>query len=417
MDIPRQTNKRSRQVRRILYGVSAVAAVALITLGISKMKPANQSVDAQTVWIDTVKRGSMLRQVRGLGTLVPEDIRWIPASTQGRVERILAKPGAMVSPDSVIIELSNPELQQAALDADSALRAAQAQLASLNVQLKKRALDQEAAAATVGADYKNAKLQAQVNEQLKKDGLIADLPYNQSKVRAEELEHRLDIEKKRLSMSSAEVKAQLDAQQALVQQAKDLADLRRSQLATLTVRAGINGVLQQMEVEVGQQVTPGQNLARVSDPTQLKAELRISETQTKDITIGLPVAIDTRNGIVPGRVIRIDPAATNGTVRVDVGLEGELPKGARPDLSVDGTIELERLEQVLYVGRPVHGSENSVIGLFKLEPDGKEAVRTQVRLGRSSVNTVEILDGLREGDRVILSDTSQWDSADRIDLK
>jgi HlyD family secretion protein len=387
-----------------------------ITIAVSRLKPAAQTIDRQTVWVDTVKRGSMLRQVRGLGTLIPEEIRWIPAQTQGRVERRLVKPGENVRAETVIIELSNPEVQRDVLDAESQLRAAEAEYKSLQVRLQSQLLDQKAAAATVRADFNTAKFQSEVNEELSKQGLVPENNVKLSKIRAEELEVRNEIEQQRLDISAESVKAQLDVQRAKVEQLKALYDLRRGQLDSLLVRAGIDGVLQQMIVEVGQQVTPGTNLARVSNPHRLKAELRIAETQAKDVQIGQPVFIDTRNGIIPGRVSRKDPGAQNGTVTVDAELLGELPKGAVPDLSVDGTIELERLEDVLYVGRPVHGQEHSVVGLFKLEDEGRSAARVQVRLGRSSVNTIELLEGLKEGDQVILSDTSAWDNADRINL-
>jgi HlyD family secretion protein len=416
MDIPRKSASRKRQVRRIIYGLIAIVAVGVITIGVSRLKPAAPSVERSTVWIDTVKRGSMLRQVRGLGSLVPEEIRWIPATTQGRVERILVKPGTNVSADTVLLELTNPEAEQAALEATSQLAGAEAEYVSLRVQLAKRLLDQQATAATVQADYSQAKLQAEVNEELAKQGLISQLNQKVSRVRAEEMATRKAIEEKRLSMSSEEVKAQLAVQQERVSQLRTLAALRRGQVDALKVRAGIDGVLQQMPVEVGQSVTPGTNVARVSDPKRLKAEIRIAETQVKDVLIGQPVTVDTRNGIIPGVVARIDPASQNATVTVDVTLTGELPKGARPDLSVDGTIELERLEDILYVGRPVHAQDYGSLGLFKLIDGGKQAVRVTVKMGRSSVSTIEIVEGLKEGEQVVLSDTAQWDNAPTINL-
>jgi HlyD family secretion protein len=416
MDIPRKSAGRKRQVRRIIYALTAIVAIGVITVGVSRLKPAAPTVERSTVWIDTVKRGSMLRQVRGLGTLVPEEIRWIPAQTQGRVERILVKPGTDVSVDTVLLELTNPEAEQAAMEATSQLKGAEAEYTSLRVQLERRLLDQRATAATVQADFSQAKLQAEVNDELAKQGLISQLNLKVSKVRAEELATRNSIEEKRLSITSEEIKAQLAVQQERVSQLRALAALRRSQVDALSVRAGIDGVLQQMPVEVGQSVTPGTNLARVSDPKRLKAEIRIAETQVKDVGIGQPVTVDTRNGIIPGVVARIDPASQNATVTVDVTLTGELPRGARPDLSVDGTIELERLEDILYVGRPVHGQDHSSVGLFRLVAGGKQAVRVTVKLGRSSVNTIEIIEGLREGEQVVLSDTAQWDNATTINL-
>lgn len=416
MDVPRKSAGKKKLIKRVAYSTIAIAAITGITIYVSQLEPAAQSVDPATVWTDTVKRGPMLRQVRGLGTLVPEEIRWIPAVTQGRVEKINFRSGAQVQPDTVILELSNDELQRDLIDAESQLRASQAEYSALKVRLDNELLNQRAAAATVKADYKQAKLQAEVNEGLAKQGLLSSLQSTLSTVRAEELAERNKIEEERLAIFEKSVKAQLDVQQAKVDQFKASYALRQTQIASLVVRAGMAGTLQQVAVEVGQQVTPGLNLARVSDPTKLKAELRIAETQAKDIQLGQPVSVDTRNGFIPGRVIRIDLAATNGTVTVDASLEGEYPKGVRPDLSVDGTIELERLENILYVGRPVQGQENGTIGLFKVDPDGRGAGRTQVRLGRSSVNTIEIVDGLKEGDKVILSDTSQWDNADRIRL-
>lgn len=417
MDIPRPSAARRRRLRRVLYGLIGLGAIVLITVGVSRLKPAAPTVERATVWIDTVRRGPMLRQVRGLGTLVPEKIRWIPAITEGRVERRLVQPGAVVKVETVLLELSNPELEQAALEAEMQLKAAEAEYTNLRVQLESQLLTQQAQAAAVQAEYRQAKLQAEANEELAKDRLISELMLKLSKVRAEELAARFEIEQKRSSILSESVKAQLAAQQARVEQLRALFELRRSQVEALRVRAGIGGVLQQVLVEVGQQVTPGTNLARVADPTRLMAQIRIAETQAKDIQIGQQASIDTRNGVVPGHVIRIDPAVQNGTVTVDVALEGPLPKGSRPDLSVDGTIEIERLDDVLYVGRPAFGQERSVVGLFKLVNGGKEAVRVRVKLGRSSVNTIEILDGLHSGDQVILSDMSAWDAFDRIRLK
>jgi HlyD family secretion protein len=352
-----------------------------------------------------------------MGTLIPEDIRWIPATTIGRVERILLKPGAIVKPDTVLLELSNPELQREAIDAKMQVRAAEADYTSLRVRLEKELLDQQANAATVQASFSQAKLEAQVNEDLAKQGLIADLPLKVSKVRAEELATRNEIEQKRLAINSEAVKAQLAAQQARVEQFRALAKLREEQVMSLRVRAGTQGVLALMQAEVGQQVAPATNLARVADPARLKAELKIAETQAKDVQIGQQASVDTRNGIIPGHVIRTDPTAQGGTVTVDVALDGPLPQGARPDLNVDGTIELERLDNVLYVGRPAFGQEKSLISLFKVEDAGRSAVRVQVKVGRSSVNTIEILDGLKVGDQVVLSDMSAWDGFDRVRLK
>jgi HlyD family secretion protein len=416
VDIPRPSRAREKKIRRILYGGGALAAILLITLGLSRLKPAAPSVDRATVWVETVKRGSMLRQVRGLGTLVPEEIRWIPASTEGRVEQRLIFPGTQVEPDSVILELSNPQLEQQLLDAEAALAASRASYTELKVRLQSQLLDQKAAAARVKAEFQQARMQAERDSELHREGLIADIEYQLSKVRADELSNRHQIEQERLEIADDAIEAQLAAQLATMDQVRSMATLRRDQVDRLKVRAGIEGVLQDLPVEVGQQVAPGTNLARVAQPTKLKAEIRIAETQAKDVQIGQKATVDTRNGVIDGRVSRIDPAATNGTVTIDVELLGELPKGARPDLTVDGTVELERLEDVLFVGRPAQGQSNSLIGLFRLDPDSDEANRIQVRLGRSSVNTVEVLEGLTEGDQVVLSDTSAWDAFDRIRL-
>jgi HlyD family secretion protein len=416
MDIPRQPPIRRRRLLRIAYAVGALVAIAAISLGLSRLRPAAPAVARASVWIDTVARGPMVRQVRGLGTLVPEEIRWIPAASEGRVERIPLQAGERVKTDTVLLELSNPELELSALDAEWQLKAAEAEYTNLEVSLQSQIFDQQAAAATVQASYHQARLQAEADEELARSGLVSDLTVKLSRSRAEEMATRNDLEQKRLAISAERVRAQLLAQQARLEQLLALARLKRSQVLALRVRPGLEGVLQQVAVEVGQRVTPGTTLAKVADPRRLKAELRIAETQAKDIEVGQAAAIDTRNGVVPGRVARIDPAAENGTVTVDVALEGPLPKGARPDLSVDGTIELERLDDVLHVGRPAFGQERSTVGLFRIGPDGREAVRVQVTLGRSSVSLVEIVDGLKPGDRVILSDTSAWDSFDRLRL-
>ncbi|MGD0920529.1 MAG: efflux RND transporter periplasmic adaptor subunit [Terriglobia bacterium] len=416
MDIPRPDAARKRRLRRVLYGVAGIILIPLITWGLSTLKPAAPTVEKGTVWPDTVKRGPMLIQVRGLGTLVPEEILWIPATTDGRVVRRFVLPGSPVTADTVVLELANPELEQLALDAEWQLRAAQAQLNSLKAQLESQLLDQKAAAATVQSEYQQAKLNAEKDEELAKLGLGASLNVKLSKAKAEALTTRNSIEQQRLQVSSDSAKAQLDAQKARVEQLRALYELKRTQLDSLRVRAGAEGVLQELPVEVGQRVAAGTILAKVAQPTRLKAQLKIPETQAKDVQIGQVASIDTRNGVIPGRVMRVDPAVQNGTVTVDVKLEGALPKGARPDLSVDGTIEIERLTEVLYVGRPAFGQPNSTVGIFKLEPGGKEATRVQVKLGRSSVNTIEILGGLQVGDQVILSDMSAWDAFNRIRL-
>jgi HlyD family secretion protein len=408
---------KRKKMRQAAYAGLAVIVIALVSVALGQMKPAAPTVERGTVWVDTVKRGPMVRQVRGLGTLVPEDTRWLPATTQGRVERIVLRPGAQVGPQSVILELSNPQVEQEALNARLALQAAEAALANLRVQLQNELLTQQAQAATVQADYTQARLQAEVNEELAKEKLISELVRKQSQVRAEELHTRNEIEAKRLATARESIEARLRVQQAAVDQARAIAQLNEGRLSDLKVRPGFAGVLQQVPVEVGQQVAPGQNLARVADPARLKAELRIAETQAKDIEIGQVAQIDTRNGLIPGRVSRKDPAAVNGTVTVDVALTGALPRGAVPDLSVDGTIELERLDNVLFVGRPAFGQEQSTVGLFKLDPESGEAERVQVRLGRTSVNTIEIQSGLNVGDQVVLSDMSAWDAFERVRLR
>jgi len=416
MDIARPSRARQRRIQRALFAAAGLVAIGLISIGLSRLKPAAPRVERATVWIDTVKRGPMLRQVRGLGTLVPEDIRWIPATTQGRVDRILLRPGTAVQAESVILELSNPQLAQELRDAELKLQASGASLTNLRVQLQNDDLQQQASAASIQADYLKAKLQAEVNEELWKQQLVSEIIVRQSKVDADQLAIRNGIAKKQLASGAESMQARLAVQQSDVDQARAVMLLKRRQVNELRVRAGFAGVLQIVPVEVGQQLAPGTNLARVANPSRLKAELKIAETQAKDILIGQAASIDTRNGVVEGRVARIDPSVQNGTVTVDVTIDGPLPKGARPDLSVDGTIELERLADVLYVGRPAFGQDESTVGLFKMLEDGNVAERAQVKLGRSSVNTIEILSGLKIGDQVVLSDMSAWDAYDRIQL-
>ena len=417
MDIARPSNLRKKRVRQAVYAAVGLVAVLAITLGLSRLKPAAPTIDAATVWRDTVKRGPMLRQVRGLGTLVPEDIRWIPATTQGRVENIELRPGAAVTAGSIILQLSNPQLEQELKDCELRVKASEASLANLRVQLQNDQLQQRASAATVEAEFNKARMQAQMNEALAKDQLVSDLVLKQSRVDAEQLGVRHEIAKQQLASVAESQRARLAVQQADLDQAQAIFQLKRRQYDELRVRAGFSGMLQLVPVEVGQQVAPGTNLARVANPSRLKAELKIAETQAKDIQIGQLATIDTRNGVVEGRVIRIDPSVQNGTRTVDVSLPDQLPKGAVPDLSVDGTIELERLTDVLFVGRPAFGQEQATVGLFKLDADGVGATRVQVKLGRSSVNQVEILAGLRVDDTVILSDMSAWDAFDRVRLR
>lgn len=415
MDVARPHIAKKKRQRRLLIGGISVLALILVTVVISRLKPAAPSVDRSSVWIDTVKRGPMLRQVRGLGTLVPEDIRWIAAAKEGRVEKIIVRPGAHVEPDTVLVELSSPDLQQAARDAELQEKAGEAELVTLRATLQRELLSQESNAAQVHSEYQQAKMEAETNDNLKKNGLIADLEYKTSIIKRDELAKRDEIEGKRLQFAQDSIAPQIASKQATLDQLKASAALRLQEVDNLHVRAGMAGVLQQLPVEVGQRVTPGTNIARVADPTKLKAQIKIAETQAKDIQINQPASIDTRNGIVAGHVTRVDPAVEQGTVTVDVALDGKLPKGARPDLSVDGTIELERLNNVLYVGRPAFAQDGATVGVFKLTKNG-EAVRTPVHFGRSSVNTIEILSGLNVGDQVILSDTSAYDSHDRIQL-
>ena len=418
MDIPRsKKSARKKKIRYALCGLGVLACLALVTLGVSRLKPASASVDRSTILVDTVRRGSMLRQVRGTGTLVTEQVRLIPAPVEGRVERILVEPGQEVRAGTIIAELVNPQLLQEATDIEYRIKAAEADYANLRVRLDGEKMTQQAGTATIQSEYSQARLQLDTDEELAREGLIPALNLKLSRVRVQELENRLSIERQRLSIGSQSTSAQLAAQQARIDQLRALSALRRTQVASLRVLAGESGVLQQVGVEVGQQVTPGMNLAKVVDPSSLKAELKIEQTQAKDIMLGQRATVDTRNGTIAGRVARIDPSIKEGTVTVDVSLEGALPQGARPDLSVDGIIELERLDDVLYVRRPSFGQGQSTVGMFRLEAGGMSAVRTEVKLGRGSATTIEILDGLREGEQVIVSDTSTWDSSDRIVLK
>jgi HlyD family secretion protein len=418
MDIPRKSAARKKRIRLIIYVAFGLIAVASITWGISRLKPAAPSVDSGTVWRDTVKRGPMDLQVRGLGTLVPEENsqQAVPAVVQGRVVRRLVLPGTIVKADTVIMDLSNPEAEQAALDAEWQVKEAEAQYNSLKAQLDSQLLDQKATAATVKSDYLQAKLKAEKDVQMAKAGIGPEITAQLSQANAEALTTRNQIEGDRVAVLSNSIAAQLAAQKAKVEQLRALYDLKRQQLDSLKVRAGISGVLQELPVEVGQQVAPGTMLAKVADPTKLQAELKIAETQAKDLQPFQKAEVDTHNGVIPGHVIRIDPAVLNGTRTVDVKLDGPLPPGAVPELSVDGTIEIEHLDNVLYVGRPAFGQPQSTVSLFKVVNGGKDAVRVQVKLGRTSVNTVEILQGLSVGDEVVLSDMSRWDSFDRIRL-
>lgn len=398
-----------------MAGAAALAVVGA-AVAIARIEPAVPTVERGVVWVDTVQRGSMVRQTRGIGTLVPEQIAWIAARTEGRVDRILLRPGARVSPDSVILVLGNPEVVQAAADADSELSAAEAAVVNLKAQLESAALAAESEAAAAKAEYQQARLKTEMNEQLFSNRLVPEIDLRLSRVVAEQAQTQYAIQRKRFDFARRSIAPQLAVKRAEVERLRANARLRHDELDALDVRAGMEGVLQTLPVEVGAQVMPGTNLARVADPTRLMAQIRIPETQAKDVAIDLPVSIDTRNGVIEGRVSRIDPSASNGTVMIEVSLPGELPPAARPDLSVDGTIELERLQDVVFVGRPTFGREQGTISMFKLDADGTYAKRLQVTFGRSSVNKIEIVSGLKPGDHVILSDTSQWDEAERIRL-
>ena len=401
---------------RIASGIAAALVVAVVSVVLARMEPAAPTVDAATLWVEPVQRGELVVEVRGLGSLVPEDTRWLPATTDGRVARILLRPGATVGPDSVILELSSPQVQQEAINARLALQSAQATLEQLRAQLQSEGLTQQAQVASAEADYRQAELEAVSNEELAALELVSNLIVQQSRLRADSLRQRWEIETRRLDTMTDSNAARLRVQQAMVDQAQAIANLNESRLADLQVRPGFNGVLQQVPVEVGQQVGPGANLARVADPTRLKAELRIAETQATDVAVGQLARVDTRNGIIEGRVSRKDPAAVNGTVTVDVELLGELPRSAVPDLSVDGTIQLARMDDVLHVGRPAFGQEDGTVSLFRVDSEGT-AVRVQVQLGRSSVTAIEVVAGLQAGDRVVLSDMSAWDGFDRVRLR
>ena len=419
MDIARPEFKQQKRRRQIVWVAIASVVVVALTIVVSRLKPAAPSVERSTVWTDTVKRGSMLRQVRGLGSLIPsqEFTRQIPAETEATVIRIRILPGSEVKADSILLEMSNPQVEQTALDAQLQLKAAEAAYQSLRVRLESDLMSQKAGAATVTQDYSQAQLQADTDKALYDLGVISGLAYKASKGKSDELTTRNDLEGQRLTIAQKAIVAQMAEQQAKVDQMRTLAQLRQKQLGDLKVRAGIDGVLVDLPLQVGQRVAPGAMLARVIQPNHLIAELKIAETQARDVQIGEPASVDTHNGVVAGTVMRVDPAVQNGTVTVDVRLTGELPKGARPDLSVDGTVDLEHLENVLSVGRPAFGQENSTISLFKLDPDGNGAVRVPVKVGRASVNSIQVLEGLHEGDTVILSDMSRSDTTNRIRLE
>ena len=424
MDIARPSQAKAKRRKQIIYGIVGLIVIAGITMGLSKLKPAAPSVERSVVWVDTVKRGPLVRQVRGLGTLTPDEIRWIPTITDGRVEKILVRPGtsSVVKADTVIAILSNPTVEQLAFDAEWKMKQAEADYHSQEVTLQSQYLDLKATTAKSEQDAAQARMQAKSDTGLQKLGVISNNALEVSTGNAQQTTTRAQIDEQRLTNFKNSMEAQLSAEKAKLEQARAAYDLAQKNKSMLQVRAGMDGILQELSLngntlQEGQQVPAGTTIAKVTNPKRLKAELKIPETQAKDVQIGQPAEIDTHNGIIDGKVIRIDPSVQNGTRTVDVALTGDLPPGAVPDLSVDGTIDLERLANVLYVGRPAYGQEKSTIGMFKLEVDNKTADRVQVTLGRSSVNTVEILNGLKEGDQVILSDMSRWDQYDRIRLE
>jgi HlyD family secretion protein len=416
MDVPRKGARRAKIIRRSIFAAVFLTGGLAITWGLGRLQPAAPPVERSAVWVDTVKRGPMLRAHRGLGTLVPEEVLWIPAVTDGRVERVHLRPGVQVKPDTVLMEMSNPELTLAMVDYEWQVKQAEANFTDLKVKLESQSLDQLARQAQLQSEYTQARLRYERDQRLNDQGLTPDITLKLSKATSDEMEKRLAIEQKRLDITGASIEAQLAAQRVQIEKLKAAYKLKKDQVDDLRIKAGSEGVLQELSLEVGQRVIPGTILAKVAQPRKLKAVLKIAETQAKDIQIGQVATIDTRNGTVEGRVSRIDPAVQNGTVTVDVRLEGALPEGARPDLSVDGTVEIERLSDVLFVGRPVFGQPNSLITLFRVDPATSEAHRTQVKLGRSSVNTIEIVDGLKVGDQVILSDMSAQDAYNRIKL-
>lgn len=414
MDIPRKAVKSRRP---LIYAGAGIVALVLVTVALTRMEPAAPSVDRATVWVDTVERGEMVRQVRGPGTLVAEDIRWISAVTQGRVERKLVQPGTTVTAGTVLVELSNPDVEKAALEAQRQLTAALADLTTLRSNLENQRLTQEAQVAQVRTLHREAQRMIRVNEALAAQSMVSSGELQRARDNAEELATRLGVEEKRLRFMTESMRGQVASQESQVAMLRRLAEFNQKQIASMQVRSASDGVLQELPVEMGQWVNSGATLAKVVQPGRLKAVLRIPETQARDVAVGQRASVDTRNGIIPGRVIRMDPAAQNGTVTVDVALEGALPRGARPDMSVDGTVDIERLNDVLYVGRPAYGQAESSVALFKLEPGGRQAQRVNVQLGRSSASTIQVVNGLTAGDVVILSDMSQYETSERVKIQ
>jgi HlyD family secretion protein len=415
MDKPRPGVARNKKIRRIIISIAIVLVATAGTYGLSRLKPAAPSVERATLWPDKVKRGEMLRDVHGTGTLVPEDFRWIPAGRDGIVERINVRIGDKIEPNTVLAELANPDLLQSLEDTHLQIRAAEADLANIRAAQENSAINQQILIANLEAAAKRARLQADTEDELAKRGLTGQLTVRLSTLEADNAASQVEREKSRVSVNATAAAAQLAAQEARLDQLRANLEMKKRQVKELKIQSGVTGVLQQVSIEVGQRVASGATIAKLAEPGRLKAQIRIPETQIKDVLIGQVASIDTRVGIVPGRVVHIDPAAIQGTVTVDVQLHGELPRGARPDLSVDGTIEIERLSNVLYVGRPANGRADTTLSLFKVEPNA-EAVRTRVRIGRVSVNLIEVLEGLQEGDEVILSDMSMWDAYERLRL-
>lgn len=414
MDIP----KAKRKTRKPwVLAIAGASALLIVTVGLSRLRPAAPSVERASVWLDTVKRGPMVRQVKGAGTLVPEYIRWLTADTAGRVERIHVRPGATVKADTLLMELANPDVQLQALEAERQLASAQADLIKLRMELETERLGQESSVAAFTSESAEARRRAEASTLLHQKELIGDLEVRQTREKADELSRRLELERRRLDVVASGMKDQLAAQQGQVERLKAVAQFRRNQVESMKVRAGEDGVLQDLPLELGQWVTPGVLLAKVVKPERLKAELRIAETQARDIQPGQKALVDTRNGVVEGTVARVAPAASQGTVRVEVSLPEELPRGARPDLTIEGTVELERLGSVLSVGRPAGAQPNGTMSLFRLMPGSDEAIRVPVQLGRGSVNAVEVVQGLQEGDQVVLSDMAAWDAVERVRLR
>jgi len=417
MDIVRTGIVEKKRRNRWFVATAGIVVIAAVTVAVASLEPAAPAVDRDTVWIGTVERGTFDRQVRGHGKLVPKDLRWVQAQTAGRVEVVHTEPGSRVTAEDVILELSNPEVERSAIDAKNALLRENAELESLRVTLLSAELDQKAGAAEVDADCTRAELQVEANRELSSMGLISAIQLRSSEAVAQAMATRKEIEAQRLTMTAEANRALMAAKRAQVEQQRALFKLRADQLDDLAVRAGIAGVVQEVPVEIGQQVAPGTMLAKVAEPTRLQAELRVPATRARDVQRGQAVTVDTRNGLVDGTVARVDPSVLEGSVMVEVQLDGALPDGARPDMAVDGAIQIERLTDVLFVGRPVQSQENATVGLYRLEDDGKHALRVSVGLGHASVDTIEIVEGLREGDRVILSDTSRWDDYERIRLR